>query len=438
MRLSVLAICIIVGAVVIGAVGLSHVATTSASHPCYLTTLPPSSTPVPDNTIEICNDEHATADELQLYVMGPMSVEPIVAQNVPGCNIPATSAFESAPDFTNLITVTWPTECVTPGATLRIAFECYPPGGCDLQPSCVQWLVHGQVIGSACPTPNCGGVPCCTGLPCPTATPAPPTRCPEPTSTPLLQYYPTFCNGTGESVDALEFFETSPYQSVEVEVPYDPAGCSNAEVSSSGNYGLDFTFGFTISWSSTCVDPFESFQLSFSCDYGAETTPMPCELGAACAGWLLAGKPVGQPCESSGCGSVPCCSGYPCPTPQPSTPDVDHDGIPDSYDNCPTVPNPSQRNRGGDGLGDLCNTPMGDIDCDFLVRPPDLLVLLDDLGGVPHTTSELCNEIGIGSGAPLADLNCDGAATSADLVLLLRYESGLPNEAVADCPEIGS
>ncbi len=35
--------------------------------------------------------------------------------------------------------------------------------------------------------------------------------------------------------------------------------------------------------------------------------------------------------------------------------DTDHDGIPDVYDNCPTVPNPDQHDHDGDGRGDVCD-----------------------------------------------------------------------------------
>jgi Thrombospondin type 3 repeat len=46
--------------------------------------------------------------------------------------------------------------------------------------------------------------------------------------------------------------------------------------------------------------------------------------------------------------------------------DTDHDGIPDSGDNCPTVFNPDQADNDGDGLGNACdstpNGPDGDGD----------------------------------------------------------------------------
>ncbi len=43
-----------------------------------------------------------------------------------------------------------------------------------------------------------------------------------------------------------------------------------------------------------------------------------------------------------------------------NTPDTDSDGIPDSSDNCPLVPNPSQLDNDLDGIGDCCDpdTPV--------------------------------------------------------------------------------
>ena len=37
-------------------------------------------------------------------------------------------------------------------------------------------------------------------------------------------------------------------------------------------------------------------------------------------------------------------------------PDADRDGVPDATDNCPYVPNPSQRDTDGDGIGDVCDS----------------------------------------------------------------------------------
>jgi hypothetical protein len=77
------------------------------------------------------------------------------------------------------------------------------------------------------------------------------------------------------------------------------------------------------------------------------------------------------------------------------------------------------------------------MDCDFLVKPPDLLTLLYDVGGVPQDTSQLCTEIAAGRTRPLADLNCDGTVGALDLVRLLRYEGGLPIAEIAGCPALG-
>lgn len=53
-------------------------------------------------------------------------------------------------------------------------------------------------------------------------------------------------------------------------------------------------------------------------------------------------------------------------------PDQDHDGIPDCVDNCPTVPNPDQRDRDCDGVGDACD------DCPTI---PDPKQIGTDAGG---------------------------------------------------------
>ena len=44
----------------------------------------------------------------------------------------------------------------------------------------------------------------------------------------------------------------------------------------------------------------------------------------------------------------------------PKPPDTDGDGVADSIDNCPTVPNPDQADKNFDGVGDACQTPSSE------------------------------------------------------------------------------
>lgn len=196
MRVPILAICFIAVIAVAVAVALPDGARGSGlttADACYLPTPAPSSTPTPVNSIDLCNTTGQTADGLEFYVTGPMFVRPLIAVNAAGCATPSTTSSESAPDFTNKITVTWPSACVGPQADVEIAFDCSSlddtPRPCQPQPAlgCVSWTLAGQPLGSPCPTPNCGGVPCCNGLPCPTPTPTnstPATPTSPPTETP--------------------------------------------------------------------------------------------------------------------------------------------------------------------------------------------------------------------------------------------------------------
>ena len=85
-----------------------------------------------------------------------------------------------------------------------------------------------------------------------------------------------------------------------------------------------------------------------------------CGPGGAC--------PIGQTCGPDGrCGpagalgpdaarwDAPPSGDAPVPDAPAGAPDQDGDGVPDTIDNCPAVPNPDQYDEDADGLGDVCD-----------------------------------------------------------------------------------
>lgn len=92
---------------------------------------------------------------------------------------------------------------------------------------------------------------------------------------------------------------------------------------------------------------------------------------------------------------------------QPFQADGDDDGIADAYDNCPTVPNPSQADADGDGVGDACECgPIpGDVDVDF------------DLDMADFATLQACYAPGpVGADCICLDRDGDGDFTDADWI----------------------
>jgi len=61
---------------------------------------------------------------------------------------------------------------------------------------------------------------------------------------------------------------------------------------------------------------------------------------------------------------------YPFQVIPPVFTDTDGDGVPDSSDNCPSVPNPDQADANGNGIGDACEAPSS-----YSLDPPQLVTL---------------------------------------------------------------
>ena len=89
--------------------------------------------------------------------------------------------------------------------------------------------------------------------------------------------------------------------------------------------------------------------------------------------------------------------------------DLDLDGIPDSVDNCPAIPNPSQTDTDGDGAGDACDDDTPPV----LTLPSNITVPADPVTGAAVVLfTATANDVVDGS-VPVTCLPASGSASGA-------------------------
>ena len=105
-------------------------------------------------------------------------------------------------------------------------------------------------------------------------------------------------------------------------------------------------------------------------------------------------------------------------------PDTDSDAIPDTFDNCPTIANPTQADCNSNGVGDVCELAAGAPDFNLDTIPDTCQCLADlfvdrqvngaDLGALLAFWGP------VNPALPSADINRDGDVNGADLGYLLN------------------
>jgi hypothetical protein len=149
--------------------------------------------PTPANAVTLVNNSGVSASDLHFFLIEPVPISAGVVTNAPGCASPVINVSgANGPDFTTVFDVVWPSACVDPGESVTLGFSCNVFSCPSPFISCVDWTLSGSIIGTPCPTPDCGGVPCCAGVPCPTPTTTP-TAVPTsaPTAAPTASALPT-------------------------------------------------------------------------------------------------------------------------------------------------------------------------------------------------------------------------------------------------------
>ncbi|MHB8634072.1 MAG: thrombospondin type 3 repeat-containing protein [Thermoplasmatota archaeon] len=134
------------------------------------------------------------------------------------------------------------------------------------------------------------------------------------------------------------------------------------------------------------------------------------------------GDGIGDACRKY-IGKLPTYSSGPA---RANAPDYDHDGVPDAIDNCPTIPNADQADMDHDGIGDVCDLDMdGDGINDKLAAGQDpATTILDNCPTVPNPDQKDSLGDGIGDA-------CRGKAVAAYNVGAIA----LPNPTPVGTPD---
>jgi hypothetical protein len=97
--------------------------------------------------------------------------------------------------------------------------------------------------------------------------------------------------------------------------------------------------------------------------------------------------------------------------------------VAEACDNCPDMPNYTQLDSDGNGIGDVCQNRCGNVNGDAVVNVSDAVFLINTVfrGGPPPPSPEA------------ADANCDGGVNISDAVYLINLVFRGGPEPCAEC-----
>ena len=91
-----------------------------------------------------------------------------------------------------------------------------------------------------------------------------------------------------------------------------------------------------------------------------------------------------------------------------------------------------------DGVINIVDYAVGDVDCDGAVDAVDSLKELQYVAGLDVNQSEGCPDIGSPGATVFGDVDCDGDVDATDSLKIQRFLTGLPVSQVEPCPDLGS